>query len=352
VRRYGGGIWHSWFDRDLGVAGRVVVSTQADDAKPSSAFEAKLINIAKPILRIPTLAIHLDRSANDAFKVNTETELLPILGQVNDALNANASSGPGKSESVAHHSHLMSLLDTEGNLQGKKVHDFELHLYDTQPSVLGGVNNEFIFSPRLDNLLSSFCAIQALTDSEAGPSDYVNVAALFNHEEVGSVSSTGAESSLLPFLMNRLSPAPGEYAQSIAKSFLISADMTHGVHPNYASKHQDEHRPTLNAGIAIKLNAKQRYASEALGAFLVKRLAALKGDTCQEFQVRNDSPCGSTVGPFLSKLGVRTVDVGVAQLSMHSIREMCGSHDVQRYIDLFTALYESFGEVDSKLTID
>jgi len=101
---------------------------------------------------------------------------------------------------------------------------------------------------------------------------------------------------MLPSLMNRLSPAPGDYARSIAKSFLISADMTHGVHPNYASKHQDEHKPTLNAGVAIKLNAKQRYASEVLGAFLVKRLAALKGATCQEFQVRNDSPCGSTVG--------------------------------------------------------
>jgi len=226
------------------------------------------------------------------------------------------------------------------------------HLYDTQLSTIGGVNDEFIFSPRLDNLLSSFCAIQSIADIGTGSSDYVNVAALFNHEEVGSVSSTGAESSLLPTLINRLSPTPATYAQSISKSFLISADMSHGIHPNYSSRYQDEHKPALNGGIVIKLNAGQKYASDALGAFFIKKLAALKDRTCQEFQVRNDSPCGSTVGPFLSKLGVRTVDIGIAQLAMHSIREMCGTQDVQAYLDLFGAFYESFSKLDAKVNLE
>jgi len=144
--------------------------------------------------------------------------------------------------------------------------------------------------------------------------------------------------------------------------------MSHGVHPNYASKHQDEHKPKLNGGVVIKLNAKQRYATDVTGAFLIRQLAALKKRTCQDFEIRNDIPCGSTVGrelpspgnssrcwhyvAYLSKLGMRTVDVGLAQLSMHSIREMCGADDVQAYIDLFDAFYESFDKVDAKLNVD
>jgi len=177
------------------------------------------------------------------------------------------------------------------------------------------------------------------------------VAALFNHEEVGSVSSTGAESSLLPSLIARLSPTPSEHAQSIANSFLLSADMSHAVHPNYSKRHQDDHKPLLNGGIVIKTNAKQRYASDNVGSFLVKKLIELKGGAVQEFETRNDMPCGSTVGPMLSKLGMRTVDVGVAQLSMHSIRETCGSADAQAYVDLFNSLFESFAELDQRMSL-
>lgn len=196
----------------------------------------------------------------------------------------------------------------------------------------------------------------------------INCIALFNHEEIGSVSTTGAESSLIPSLLQRLSPTPGLYSQSIARSFLVSADMGHAVHPNYSSKHQDNHRPVINGGMVIKTNAKQRYATDAVSTFLFKKIVERKGGNVQEFEVRNDMwvsfehlcpsvpklsrSCGSTVGPMLSKIGLRTVDVGNAMLSMHSIRETAGSYDIQHAIDAFGSLFEGFSELDSILSVD
>jgi len=357
IETYGGGIWHSWFDRDLSIAGRVVVETD-------STFTSRLIKIDRPLLRIPTLAIHLERGAADNFKFNTETEFTPILGQLASDLNApkdEVQSGGNNHQTSSsvqnnHHSALLSLLAEELNVKPDEIHDFELHLYDTQPSVLGGLNNEFIFSPRMDNLVSSFAAVEALSESASSSrfpfEGNVNCIALFNHEEIGSVSTTGAESSLIPSLLQRLSPTPALFAQSIAKSLLISADMGHAVHPNYTSKHEDNHRPHMNGGIIIKTNAKQRYASDAVGTFLVKKLLEKKGGNVQEFEVRNDMACGSTVGPMLSKLGLRTVDVGCAMLSMHSIRETAGSHDVQYAIDFFTSFFEGFAALQAQLTVD
>ncbi|KAJ7937154.1 aspartyl aminopeptidase [Mycena leptocephala] len=355
VETYGGGIWHSWLDRDLSLAGRVVI-TQANG------FKSKLVKIDRPILRIPSLAIHLDRNINDNFKFNQETEFVPILGQIAAELNTSATgsgSGPKKASSIQdnHHPTLLSLLASELSVAPEEIHDFELSLFDTQPSVLGGLNSEFIFSPRLDNLFSSFCAVEALAQSVSTP-DFntlegnVNCIALFNHEEIGSVSTSGADSSLLPSLMNRLSPTAGAFAQSISKSFLVSADMGHAVHPNYTSKHEENHKPSMNGGVVIKTNAKQRYASDAITSFMVKQLIERKGGSVQEYEVRNDMSCGSTVGPMLSKMGVKTCDVGCGMLSMHSIRETAGSHDIQHYIDLFRSLFESYAELENNLTVD
>jgi len=256
-----------------------------------------------------------------------------------------------------HHPALLQLLASELSVSPEEIHDFELSLYDTQPAVLGGINNEFIFSSRLDNLVSSFCAVDALAEtvsSQSFPSaeGNVNCIALFNHEEIGSVSTSGAESNLIPTLLNRLSPTPSSFAQSVSRSFLISADMGHAVHPNYASQHEVNHKPLMNAGIIIKTNAEQRYTSDAIGSFLIKQLVERKGGKVQEFEVRNDIPCGSTVGPMLSKIGIRTVDVGNSMLSMHSIREMAGSHDVQHVIDFFTSFFEGFSKLDQSLKVD
>ncbi|EDR12817.1 aspartyl aminopeptidase [Laccaria bicolor S238N-H82] len=336
VETYGGGIWHSWLDRDLSIAGRVVI------AEKTGGFTSKLLKLDRPILRIPTLAIHLDRNINESFKFNQETEFVPILGLIEDHIQDN------------HHPALLSLLAGELSIAPEEIHDFELSLYDTQPACLGGLNNEFIFSPRMDNLVSSFCAVEAIAEAVQATSleGNVNCIALFNHEEIGSVSSSGAESSLVPSLLNRLSPTPSTLAQSIANSFLISADMGHALHPNYSSKHEEKHKPIMNRGIVIKTNAKQRYASDAISTFIVKQLVERKGGRVQEFEVRNDMACGSTVGPMLSKIGIRTVDVGNAMLSMHSIRETAGSHDVQNAIDLFSSLFEGFSALDKELSVD
>ncbi|KAL4075948.1 peptidase M18 [Scleroderma citrinum] len=352
VETYGGGIWHSWFDRDLSLAGRVIVIQQ------DGSFHSKLIKIDRPLLRIPTLAIHLDRNVNDSFKFNQQTEFMPILGLIEDTLNkvevinTSASSIQGN-----HHPALLAILAEELSVAPEEIRDFELHLYDTQASVSGGISNEFIFSPRLDNMFSSSCAVEALAAHAESPSfdtssGNINCIALFNHEEIGSVSTTGAESSLIPSLLQRLSPTPTLYSQSLSRSFLVSADMGHAIHPNYSSKHEDNHRPIINGGMVIKTNAKQRYATDAISAFLFKKLVERKGGMVQEFEVRNDMPCGSTVGPMLSKIGLRTVDVGNAMLSMHSIRETAGSHDVQHAIDAFSSLFESFAELDNTLSID
>ncbi|KAF7331840.1 hypothetical protein MKEN_00064100 [Mycena kentingensis (nom. inval.)] len=356
VELYGGGIWHSWLDRDLSIAGRVVTSTP-------DGFKSRLVKIDKPLLRIPTLAIHLDRNVNDSFKFNQETEFVPILGlisaQLNETAPASSTASAPKASSIQenHHPALLALLADELSIAPENILDFELSLYDVQPSTLGGLNNEFVFSARIDNLFSSFAALEALTQnasatSASGFEGNVAAIALFNHEEIGSVSSSGADSSLIPLLINRLSPQPDAYAQSIAKSFLISADMGHAVHPNYSGKHEDNHKPRMNGGVVIKTNAKQRYASDAVTTFVVKQLIERKGGKVQEFEVRNDMACGSTVGPMLSKLGVRTCDVGCAMLSMHSIRETAGSDDVQNYIDLFRSLFESYELLEKKLHVD
>jgi aspartyl aminopeptidase len=367
VETYGGGIWHSWLDRDLSIAGRVVTSEK------DGTFKSKLIKIDRPLLRIPTLAIHLDRNVNDNFKFNQETEFIPILGLLESQLNTSSenSSEAGDNEPETakskvktaasvqnnHHPALLALLAEHLTVVPEEIHDFELSLYDTQPSTLGGLNNEFVFSPRLDNLFSSFAAVEALAESVSadyfpGLDGNINCIALFNHEEIGSVSSSGAESSLLPSLIHRLSPTPTTLAQSISKSFLISADMGHAVHPNYTDKHETNHKPVINGGVVIKTNAKQRYATDAISSFILKKLVERKGGKVQEFEVRNDMPCGSTVGPGLSKIGVRTVDVGCGMLSMHSIRETAGSQDVQHAIDLFHSFFEGFSQVDNALAVD
>ncbi|KAL1760052.1 peptidase M18 [Schizophyllum commune] len=352
VETYGGGIWHSWLDRDLSIAGRIIHSTK------NGGYESKLVKVDRPILRIPTLAIHLDRGVNDNLKINQETELLPVLGIVENQLNAKKDEAK-KNEKISaqsvqenHHSDLMTLLADEMNVAADEIYDFELSLYDTQPAVLGGLNNEFIFSPRMDNLVSSFCAVEALASTPPPATGNVSVIALFNHEEIGSVSTTGAESNLIPTLLARLNPSPTEHGLSVANSFLVSCDMAHGVHPNYTSKYEEGHRPMLNGGVVVKTNAKQRYTSDAVTTFLVKALVEKKGGRVQNFEVRNDMACGSTIGPFLSKMGIRSVDVGNPMLSMHSIRETAGAHDVQACIDLFESLFENFAEVDATLNVD
>ncbi|KAI7869496.1 peptidase M18 [Spinellus fusiger] len=341
VQLYGGGIWHTWFDRDLGIAGRVMVE-QIDGT-----FKHTLVHVKKPILRVPTLAIHLDTSSG-GFSFNKETQFVPILATTAKAA-LNAMPKTAESQEHKHHPALIGILAEEMRIAPHQIHDFELCLYDTQPATLGGVYDEFIFSARLDNLGMSYCSLMALinTCDQVENEPNIRLVSLFDNEEVGSTSAHGANSSLLPSTLERLVATDiGKasrqktsdkvlFEQALHKSMLVSVDMAHAVHPNYSEKYEENHQPAMHKGTVIKVNANQRYATTAPTSLILREIARRRHVPVQEFVVRNDSPCGSTIGPMLSaKLGLRTIDVGNPQLSMHSIREVGGADDVKNGIRL------------------
>lgn len=389
VETYGGGIWHSWFDRDLSIAGRVLVK----DGKGN--FVQKLVKVDRPIIRIPTLAIHLDRSSE--FNPNKETELFPIAGMIAAELNRTGETAASKSDANEnpeetfqplkdltdrHHPYIIELIAQHAGVEVPDVVDFEMVLYDTQKSCLGGLNEEFIYSARLDNLEMTYCSVMGLIDSvSAGSLDEetsIRLITCFDHEEIGSTSAHGANSDLLPAVVRRLSILAGgrhgdtssdkswehissdpeidlttAFEQSMAVSFLVSADMAHSVHPNYVGKYESNHQPEMNKGTVIKINANQRYATNSPGIVLVQEAAKHAGVPLQLFVVRNDSSCGSTIGPMLSaKLGVRTLDLGNPQLSMHSIRETGGTYDVGHAIKLFSSFLSNYSGLEAKIFVD
>ncbi|KAL0086539.1 peptidase M18 [Phycomyces blakesleeanus] len=356
VQLYGGGIWHTWFDRDLSIAGRVLVSHE------DGTFKHTLVKIDRPLLRIPTLAIHLDRSTNDGFQFNKETQLAPVLATATKAALSGSDATDGVEADATHHPLLIRILAEEMNVGPDQIRDFELALYDTQASTIGGACNEFIFSPRLDNLEMSFCSIQALIRSKDVENDTnIRLVALFDNEEIGSQTAHGADSNLLPVTLQRLantqlmnvSASSTAFEEAMHKSLLISADMAHAVHPNYSDKHEENHRPQMHKGTVIKVNANQRYATTAMTSLVLKELAKKHSIPIQEFVVRNDSSCGSTIGPMLSaKLGLRTVDIGNPQLSMHSIREVGGTDDVKHGINLLQVFFEEFAELEARIQVD
>ncbi|KAK2403979.1 putative aspartyl aminopeptidase [Trifolium repens] len=361
VQTYGGGLWHTWFDRDLSVAGRVILR------RSDNSFVHKLVKVNRPILRIPTLAIHLDRTVNqDGFKPNLETHLLPLLSmKLEDTSSESKEKTAALSSKASHHPLLMQILSEELKCDVDDIVSIELNVCDTQPSCLGGANNEFIFSGRLDNLASSYCALRALVDSCESPGDLaseqaIRMVALFDNEEVGSDSAQGAGAPTMFQAMRRIVAGlannyvgEGTFERTIRQSFLVSADMAHGVHPNFSDKHDEHHRPELQKGLVIKHNANQRYATSGITSFLFKEVGKIHNLPIQEFVVRNDMGCGSTIGPILaSGVGIRTVDCGIAQLSMHSIREICGKEDIDIAYKHFKAFYQNFSSIDKLLTVD
>ena len=290
-----------------------------------------------------------------------------------------------------HHPYIVDLIAQEAGAKADDILDFEIVLYDTQQSCIGGLNSELIFSARLDNLMMSFCGLLGLVRSVKSASSLENepgirLLSLFDHEEIGSLTAQGADSNLLPSVISRLTaleprsrsgatkredPTRAElgshtgYEQSLATSVLLSADMAHAVHPNYPAKYESDHRPEINQGVVIKINANARYATNSPGIVLLQEIArraepaanarekSQAGVPLQLFVVRNDSRCGSTIGPMLSAaLGVRTVDIGNPQLSMHSIRETGGVYDVDHAIQLLDSFYRNFSEVEPKILVD
>eukprot|EP01114_Cavostelium_apophysatum_P002027 TRINITY_DN11772_c0_g1_i1.p1 TRINITY_DN11772_c0_g1~~TRINITY_DN11772_c0_g1_i1.p1 ORF type:complete len:464 (-),score=113.28 TRINITY_DN11772_c0_g1_i1:1161-2552(-) len=345
VETYGGGLWTTWFDRDLTIAGRVIV-------KNGSGFESRLLRVERPILRIPTIAIHLNRETGTKLEFNPQTQLFPILATgIKTALEGESTT---QKQSV-----LQQLVSEELKVEASDIQELDLSVVDTQKAVLGGLHSEFIFSPRLDNLMMSFCSLMGLVEAlKSKDFDFKNEKnvigiALFDHEEVGSASAHGAGSPIIGELVKRITDSEKLYETAIRKSFLISADMAHSVHPNYADKHDPNHKPAIHQGVVVKHNANQRYATTAATAFLLREIARKASVPLQDFVVRNDSPCGSTIGPIISaRTGIRTVDIGNPQLSMHSIREMCGVVDVTHGSNLIKQFFQSFSDLDEKLVVD
>lgn len=303
VEVYGGALLNSWLDRDLGIAGRVLVQ---DDR---GGIASRLVAIEKPLLRVPQLAIHLDREVNDkGLVLNRQDHLAPVLGL--------ASSGTSFDKLIAE----------AAGVAAERVLGSELMLFDITPPTQGGAAGELLFSARLDNLAMCHAAITAL--SRVSRPTAIPVIALFDHEEVGNMSAAGAAGAVLPRILERLVGTREELHQACARSTCVSADMAHAVHPNYASRHEPRHRPQLNGGPVIKVNSQQRYATSAATAAMFAQLCQAEDVPVQHYAHRTDLPCGTTIGPVTAAmLGIATVDVGNPMLSMHSARELAGAKD-------------------------
>lgn len=306
VEVYGGALLNPWFDRDLSLAGRV------NYVGSDGVVKSGLINFCDAIATIPSLAIHLDREANKNRSINPQTDIPPILMRIDDT-------------EFDFRSILLQQLKREYDvIDAEKVLDYELSFYDTQGASMIGLKQEFIASARLDNLLSCFVGMQTLLT----PSDQACLLVCTDHEEVGSQSAAGAQGPFLQSVLDRIVPEREALTRAIDRSMMVSADNAHGIHPNYADRHDANHGPLLNRGPVIKTNANQRYASNSNTSSLFRNWSAAASQDVQAFTVRTDMACGSTIGPIAaSGIGVDTLDIGVPTFAMHSIREVAGSQD-------------------------
>ncbi|MCY1327370.1 putative M18 family aminopeptidase 2 [compost metagenome] len=290
-------------------------------------MESRLIDFARPIAVIPNLAIHLNRDANMGWAINAQNELPPILAQL------------AVGESRDFRDLLAEQLQLEHGIGADTILDYELSFYDTQRAAVLGLQDEFIAGARLDNLLSCYAGLDALLSSSDEQS---GVLVCTDHEEVGSCSACGADGPFLEQVLRRLLPEGDAFARVVQKSLLVSADNAHGVHPNYADKHDANHGPLLNGGPVIKINANQRYATNSETAGFFRHLCLEAEVPVQSFVVRSDMACGSTIGPLTAgQLGVRTVDIGLPTFAMHSIRELAGSKDLTYLAKVLRAFYDS-----------
>jgi len=327
VEPYGGILLHTWLDRDLSIAGRVML-------RDGDALRTVLLDFGRPLARIPSLAIHLNRDLKEkGLHLNPQTHALPLVG-LEDA--------PAFASLVATELRAQQLADVRPD----EILAFDLMLYDVQPSGVIGADGAFVVASRLDNLASCHASVSALLGAAGGElGRETRAVVLYDHEEVGSESATGAGGNLLVETLERVvsaykGGAAQGFARARARSRVVSADMAHAVHPNFADKHEPGHKPVLGRGPVIKSNVNQSYATDAVTAGEFAAVCASVGVTPQHFTSRNDQPCGSTIGPITAaRTGIPTVDVGNPMLSMHSCREMAGAADVAPMIRVLQAFF-------------
>ena len=321
---YGGSILNTWFDRPLSLAGRVILRSE-DTLHP----ESRLIHIERPLLVIPNLAIHFNRQVNDGVKLNKQKDMLPILGYVNDKLEADGL--------------LMRIIAEELQIEKDEIIDFDLYLYDTTPACLVGLNNEFVSAGRLDDLSMVHAGLEAITADGEKP-EVTKVLAIFDNEETGSGTKQGAGSNFFMSLLQRIVLAQGgsmdDYFRSVEKAFMISADNAHGFHPNYAEKYDPTNHSLLGGGPVIKINAAQKYSTDAMSAAVFQQICEKAGVPCQRFVNRSDVAGGSTLGNILtSSIAISGVDMGNPVLAMHSVRELASAADHEYCIKAFIEFY-------------
>ncbi|MCU1519192.1 MAG: aminopeptidase [Pseudarthrobacter sp.] len=317
VEVYGGPLLNSWLDRELRLAGRLVMLDGTQH-----------LTATGPLLRFPQLAIHLDRAVNDGLALDKQRHMNPVWGLGN----------PGGADLLA----VLASHVPDASIDPARIGGFDVVLADTQAPAVFGATGELFASGRLDNLSATHAGLAALISHAssvfargADAAAPIAVLAGFDHEEIGSNSRSGASGPILEDVLVRISDGLGATAsqrrQALAASFCVSADAGHAVHPNYAERHDPANQPVLNGGPLLKINANQRYATDANGAAFWSRLCGEADVPYQEFVSNNVMPCGSTIGPLTAtRLGIRTVDVGVPLLSMHSVRELCGVEDPAR----------------------
>lgn len=378
IAPYAGALNKTWWDRDLGIGGKVLVKD-----KSRGRIETKLVKLDHPIARIPTLAPHFGAPAYDP-NPNPETQMVPIIGldqSGSDKSNISSSQSTGLLQGDAVFAStqpprlvnaITRILKEENSATtASDIINWELEVFDTQPAQLGGLDKEFIFAPRIDDKLCSFAAIEALIASTSNTSTHDNpdptpnqddsvikIVGCFDDEEIGSLLRQGAKSNFLPSTIERTVSAlapnlsiPDLVSQTFANGFMISADVSHAVNPNYLSVYLENHAPQLNVGVAVQADPNGHTTTNSVSTAFLQRVAEKCGSTLQVFQIRNDSRSGGTVGPMLSSaMGMRAIDAGLPQLSMHSIRATVGNLDPGLGVKLFKGFLDHFEEVDGEFS--
>lgn len=323
VECYGGGIWNTWLDRPLSVAGRVALRSESVFAP-----QVKNVDFRRPILTIPNLAIHMNREVNKGIELNKQTDLLPILSSIPKKENDN--------------SYFIRLLAEELGVEKEDILDYELTVYNAESPCYIGASEEFISSPRLDNLTSVYALLQGI--AEKNRLSGINFAAFFDHEEIGSRTKQGAASFFMRDVLNRILLELGaderEAQTGLYRSRMLSVDVAHGAHPNQLGKMDPTNQPVLNGGLCLKESSSQSYATDCEAVAVVKQLCDQNSIACQKFVNRSDLQGGGTLGAIASAvLPIPTVDIGIPLLAMHSARELMGRDDMNALCDCIAAWY-------------
>lgn len=323
---YGGPILYTWFDRPLSIAGRVFLKNSPDLFSPRSI----LVKWDEPLLTIPHLAIHYNRQVNDGNKLSRQKDMLPVIAKINDTFEKNK--------------FLSRLIAEKAGVSENDIADYDLMLYDVTPPCLVGADNEFISAGRLDDLMMVFASLMAMVETCDTPQNATRVIAVFDNEETGSGTKQGAASPVLHNLLRRiciaLNGSEEDFLRAIDKSFMISADNAHALHPNYVEKQDPTNHPIPGNGPVVKINANCKYMTDAESATIFEHICRLAGVPVQKFVNHSDSAGGSTLGNILtSQIDLRGVDMGAAQWAMHSCRETAGTADVDYTVKAFSTFF-------------